>query len=429
MHTHRRCQLEVATRKFVLLQEERDELQLENAQLWGKQRQLESDGHKADSEVTIYGHTEMIIRLQSFISQFEAAVTTWRTVVAHSQQQQQENVVLRQRVTQLQQQLALQQREQNRMKVREKMFLSRSSRVGGSAFNLGAQGEEEVPSKLNSLQLQLQDLQALKAEKEETAATTHAAIVDMQQALDRGQVLQQELLADLTHAASGQAQMSQELGEAQAHRARQEQRTGELHAQVLRAWHHVQALECEVRELQHAIGCARRTALHRFVGAIERAKSLAWNVEQLEGKLAAAEARQMSSNETASNKDARIITLERNAEVLTRSAADAKSERIEIESLVSGLRADLEAKDMAVVEASTLLEAERAGREAAERVLEETTANLQGELDTVKQELENMQHARTTAKHKLQSERLHSRALEERIEALEAEANARAIPR
>ena len=137
----------------------------------------------------------------------------------------------------------------------------------------------------------------------------------------------------------------------------------------------------------------------------------------------------MSSNETASNKDARIITLERNAEVLTRSAADAKSERIEIESLVSGLRADLEAKDMAVVEASTLLEAERAGREAAERVLEETTANLQGELDTVKQELENMQHARTTAKHKLQSERLHSRALEERIEALEAEANARAIPR
>ena len=78
------------------------------------------------------------------------------------------------------------------------------------------------------------------------------------------------------------------------------------------------------------------------------------NVEQLEGKLAAAEARQMSSNETASNKDARIITLERNAEVLTRSAADAKSERIEIESLVSGLRADLEAKDMAVVKASIL---------------------------------------------------------------------------
>jgi chromosome segregation ATPase len=188
---------------------------------------LEQTDWHTDTAAAAQTGTHIITRLQSFIVQFEAATTICTTVLACMRQQQQDMHALRQRVQQLLHELALQRREMNIYKMREKVLLSRSSRLRDSLSSLGAQGEkgsDREQTLASQLGLQLKDLQVLNAGLEEEMATAQAEtglkeqmLVDMRKALDKKEALQQELLADLSHAASELVRTRLELGIAQEH--------------------------------------------------------------------------------------------------------------------------------------------------------------------------------------------------------------------
>ena len=279
-HLHSECAKEAATVNKLYDGNKDDELDSEVA--------LEQTDWHTDTAAAQSG-TDIITRLQSFIVQFETATTICSTVLARTQQQQQDMHALRQRVQLLLHELALQRREKNIYKMREKVLLSRSSRLRDSLSSLGAQGEkgsDREQTLASQLGLQLKDLQVLNAGLEEEMATAQAEtglkeqmLVDMRKALDKKEALQQELLADLSHAASELVRTRLELGIAQEHSARQ---TGER-----------LALEKQTAGLQSQLllaNAAMETCMHE-------AERLAWEVEGLEGELASSEARVFSNKD------------------------------------------------------------------------------------------------------------------------------------
>jgi hypothetical protein len=144
-HLHSECAKEAATVNKLYDGNKDDELDSEVA--------LEQTDWHTDTAAAQSG-TDIITRLQSFIVQFETATTICSTVLARTQQQQQDMHALRQRVQLLLHELALQRREKNIYKMREKVLLSRSSRLRDSLSSLGAQGEKgTTASKLEPSQL------------------------------------------------------------------------------------------------------------------------------------------------------------------------------------------------------------------------------------------------------------------------------------